>query len=141
LPRRQQQHDAAHRSNQQQLQRKAAEAEAQRDADRAFCAAWSDRLQQLREEEVQEAAEARARALAVQRFQEWQVARARARREAERRAGVQDALIAEAAVAAQRREFAAYAAALREEARRRGLPLRPIDLHLAAKERDIAASM
>jgi hypothetical protein len=54
---------------------------------------------------------------------------------------MQAALMAEAAVAEQAEDFAAYAAALREEVRRRGLPLAPIDLYLAAKQPSIAATM
>lgn len=130
--RRKQQWEAAHASNQAQLARKAADAEAARAADAAFCTAWGVRLQQLRQEEADEVADARARALEVQRFQSWQAGRREARAAAARRADVQDALMAQAAVGEAHAEFEAYAAALREEAVRRGLPLKPLDKYIAA---------
>jgi hypothetical protein len=136
-----QQWEAAHASNQQQLARKAAEAEAQRAADRAFCAAWGERLQQLRAEEQQEAADARARALEVQRFQGWQVRRRAARAEEAKRADVQAALMAQAAVEGVEADFGAHATGVRDEAARRGLPLGPIDRLLAAKDSPLAASL
>ena len=60
LGRRQEQRQAAHRINQQQLQHKAEAAEAQRAADCAFRDMWAERLQVLRAQEAQEAADARA---------------------------------------------------------------------------------
>lgn len=139
--RQKQQWEAAHVSNQQQLARKAAEAEAQREADRAFGAAWGERLQQLRAEERQEAADARARALEVQRFQGWQARRRAARAAEAKRADVQAALMAQAAVAGAEADFGAYAAAVRDDAARRGLPLSPIDRLLATKESPLTASL
>jgi hypothetical protein len=131
-PRRAQQQADAHRSNQQQLARKAEEADAVRAADRAFRKAWGERLQELREEERREAAEARSAAQQVQRFQQWQAARRTAGAAVARAANVQDALMATAAVAEADADFGAYAAALRTEAVRRGLPLEPIDRYVAA---------
>lgn len=99
------------------------------------------RLQQLKEEERQEAADARARALEVQRVQQWQASRRASRKEAQRRSDVQAALMAQAAVEEQQSDFEQYAAALRQEAESRGLSLKPIDLYLKHKESPITASM
>lgn len=77
----------------------------------------------------------------MQRFQEWQAARRSAARAAGRRADVQAALMAEAAVVEAEEGFGEYAAALHAEAARRGLPLEPIDLYLKSKQPSIAASM
>ena len=63
--RREEQQAAQHRSNQQQLAHKAAAAEATRQANAAYKQAWSERLVQLKQEELQEAADARQRALQV----------------------------------------------------------------------------
>jgi hypothetical protein len=65
VPRRQEALAAQHRSNQQQLARKAAAAQADRAADAAFKEAWTQRLAQLKQEELQEAADARDKALQV----------------------------------------------------------------------------
>jgi hypothetical protein len=66
LPSRRQEALAAqHRSNQQQLARKAAAAQADRAADAAFKEAWTQRLAALKQEELQEAADARGKALQV----------------------------------------------------------------------------
>ena len=136
-----QQRAAAHMCNQQQLECKAAVAEANRAQDRAFRAAWEERLQQLREEERREAADARASALEVQRFQQWQGARRTARRAAAAAADEQDALMAHAAVESAEEEFAACGAALREEAAARGLPVAPIDKYIAHKESPLASAL
>lgn len=54
-----------HRSNQQQLARKAAEADEAKRQEAAFKAAWGERLAALRAEEQAEREEARAQALKV----------------------------------------------------------------------------
>jgi len=141
-PHRRQQHwESAHTSNQQQLARKAAEAAAQQTADKAFRNGWGVRLQQLREEERQEVADARARALEVQRFQQWQAARRTLHKESQRKSDIQAALMAQTAVDEAQHDFDLYAATVEAEAQRKGLPLKPIQLYLQTKESPITAPL
>ncbi|KAF8066395.1 permease [Scenedesmus sp. PABB004] len=129
--RREEQLAAAHRSNQQQLARKAAAKADARAADAAFQVAWAQRLAELRREEEAEVADARARALKVQEFQQWQAARAAAKKQAAGVAHAQDALMAQTAVAEADEKLARYGRLLADEAVARGLDRRPLAKHVA----------
>jgi hypothetical protein len=95
----------------------------------------------VRADEERDAANARAAALEVQRFQQWQARRQAARRARDKRSDVQAALMAQAAVEEREADFREYAAAVESEAARRGLPLRPIRRCIAAKDSPITASL
>jgi hypothetical protein len=132
---------AIHKSNQQQLASKAAEAEKARQEDAAFRAAWGERLVALKAEEQQERRQAREAAQQVQRFQEWQAAQRKKKEAAAKLDVVQASLMAQAAVEEQEATFQAYASALLEETQRKRLPTKPLELYMYRKEEDIKATM
>lgn len=132
---------AADAVNRGQLARKAADTAAAREADAAFRTAWGQRLAGLRADEAAEAAAARTAAVKVEEFQRWQAGRRAAVRAAAKRADVQDALLATAAVDDAEAAFRDYAAGVRAEAGARGLATRPLDRVLAAKPNALTASL
>lgn len=121
---------AQHRSNQQQRARKAAAAQADRAADAAFKEAWGQRLALLKQEEQQEAADAREKALQVQRFQQWQSEHKVAKKQAQQLADVQDALMSQLAVQEADERVKEYSQLLLEETAKRGLSTQPVALHV-----------